>query len=76
MTADKHGRPLELCDYSAAEVVGVQVSYSNGRYMLHVCIDGTCVLRVDAPLVDISDIQAKVCHTDTNSDKQTEHGET
>jgi len=50
---DRNARPLRLVDYEARENVGVQIG-SLGK-KLWVCIDGTAVLRVKSPQIELED---------------------
>ncbi len=50
---DAKDRPIELRDYDAKEVVGVQIGTLGHK--LWVCIDGVAVLRVYAPSIDFTD---------------------
>lgn len=55
---DKNGKPIDLQDYVASEVVGVQIG-SEG-HKLWVCIDGVAVLRVKAPVIDLEDMRTQL----------------
>lgn len=55
MPEDKLGRPIELRDYDAKEIVGVQIGQRGHK--LWVCIDGVAVLRVKSPRIDLKDMR-------------------
>ncbi len=57
MPADKNGKEIELQDYEASTVVGVQIGTLGHK--LWVCIDGVAVLRVYAPRIDFKDMREK-----------------
>lgn len=63
---DAKGRPVELCDYDANHVVGVQIGELGHK--LWVCIDGVAVLRVNAPLIELTDHRLGVHTVAVNSD--------
>lgn len=46
---DKNGKEIDLQDYEASEIVGVQIGTFGHK--LWVCIDGVAVLRVYAPKI-------------------------
>jgi len=50
---DKNGKPIELRDYEANTVVGVDIGYLGHK--LWVCIDGVAVLRIKAPEIILDD---------------------
>lgn len=50
---DKNGRTLELVDYHAKEITGVEVGRQGHK--LHVCVDECCVLRVVSPRILCND---------------------
>lgn len=50
---DATGKPIELQDYVAKEIVGVQIGESGHK--LWVCIDGVAVLRVKSPKIELTD---------------------
>lgn len=52
---DKNGKEIELQDYEASTVVGVQIGTLGHK--LWVCIDGMAVLRVHAPRIDLTDMR-------------------
>lgn len=52
---DKHGKLLQLRDFEANEVVGVQIGTRGHK--LWVCVDGVAVLRVKAPVIDLEDMR-------------------
>lgn len=52
MTEDKNGKPIELRDYVAKEIVGVQLGTEGHR--LWVYIDGVAVLRVKSPKIELA----------------------
>jgi len=58
MLTDAKDRPIELRDYDAKEGVGVQIGSLGHK--LWVCVDGICVLRVNAPTIDITDQRLNV----------------
>ncbi len=55
MPQDKNEKEIELQDYEASTVVGVQIG-TLGR-KLWICIDGVAVLRVYAPRIDFVDMR-------------------
>ncbi len=55
---DAKGRPVELRDFDAKHVVGVQIGSLGHK--LWVCIDGISVLRVNAPEIDLTDMREAV----------------
>lgn len=52
---DKNGRSIILQDYTASQVVGVQIGTLGHK--LWVCIDGVAVLRVNAPEIMLEDMR-------------------
>ena len=50
---DKNGKKIELVDYEAKQVVGVQIGTTGHK--LWVCVDGIAVLRVKSPLIILTD---------------------
>jgi len=52
---DKNGRDIELRDFDASEVVGVQIGHCGHK--LWVCIDGVAVLRVKSPRIELEDMR-------------------
>lgn len=53
MSTDRLGRPIELRDYDAKQVVGVRIDSLGDK--IWVCVDGACVLRVNAPAIEFTD---------------------
>ncbi|KKN88418.1 hypothetical protein LCGC14_0249810 [marine sediment metagenome] len=53
MITDAKGRPVELRDFDAKHVVGVQIGSLGHK--LWVCIDGVAVIRVNAPTIELVD---------------------
>ncbi len=53
MITDAKDRPIQLRDFDASHVVGVQIGALGHK--LWVCIDGVAVLRVNAPEIDLTD---------------------
>ena len=54
---DKKGKEIDLQDYEASEVVGVQIGSLGHK--LWVCIDGVSVLRVRAPKITFDDLRIR-----------------
>lgn len=54
---DKNGKPIELQDYEAKAVVGIEIGQLGHK--LWVCIDGIAVLRVKAPEIVLTDMRKK-----------------
>ncbi len=52
---DKNGRPLELRDFEAKEITGVQIGELGHK--LWVCIDGVAVLRIISPVIQLDDLR-------------------
>jgi len=52
---DKNGKPIELQDYEAKTVVGVEIGHTGHK--LWVCIDGVAVLRIKAPEISLTDMR-------------------
>ena len=52
---DKNGKDIVLQDYEAKEGAGVEVGHQGHK--LWVCIDGVAVLRVKAPVVELTDMR-------------------
>ncbi len=52
---DKNGRPLELRDYEAKEITGVQIGILGHK--LWVCVDGVAVLRIKSPKIELTDLR-------------------
>ncbi len=52
---DKNGKEIDLQDYEASTVVGVQIGTLGHK--LWVCIDGVAVLRVNAPEIEFTDMR-------------------
>lgn len=52
---DKNGKEIDLQDYEATEIVGVQIGTFGHK--LWVCIDGIAVLRVTAPKIELTDLR-------------------
>ena len=55
--SDANGKPIELVDYVAKEIVGVQIQIGSIGHKLGVCIDGVAVLRVTAPKIELADLR-------------------
>lgn len=52
---DKNNKEIVLQDYTAKEIVGVQIGILGHK--LWVCIDGVAVLRVKAPKIHLEDMR-------------------
>ena len=52
---DAKGRLIELRDFDATEVVGVQIGTLGHK--LWICIDGIAVLRVNSPKIELEDMR-------------------
>jgi hypothetical protein len=52
---DKNGREIELRDFEANKIVGVQIGTAGHK--LWVCIDGVAVLRVKSPRIQLEDLR-------------------
>ena len=52
---DKNGKEIQLIDYEAKEITGVQIG-TLGR-KLWVCIDGVAVLRIKSPSIELLDLR-------------------
>ena len=53
----ENGKEIELIDYEAKEVVGVQIGST--RHKLWICIDGAAVLRIKSPFITFEDMSGK-----------------
>ena len=52
---DKNGKKIELVDYEAKKVVGIQIGGTGHR--LWICIDGIAVLRIKSPSIILDDMR-------------------
>ena len=55
MITDKNGKEIVLQDYEAKEGVGVEIGVTGHK--LWICIDGVAVLRVKAPMIQLTDMR-------------------
>ena len=53
MLVDKNKKKIELVDYEAKKVVGIQIGSLGHK--LWVCLDGVAVLRIKAPCIVLTD---------------------
>jgi len=51
---DKLGKEIELRDYEATHITGVQIGTLGHK--LWVCIDGVAVLRIKSPVIQLEDM--------------------
>ena len=66
---DANGKPIDLVDYKATEIVGVQIGAQGHK--LWICIDGVAVLRVTSPQIELTDMRQKELLTTENTDHET-----
>ena len=63
---DAKGRLIELRDFDATEVVGVQIGTLGHK--LWICIDGIAVLRVNSPKIELEDMrEPKECPPESHT---------